>query len=193
LPVTAEELYERTDAALALRWPEVELMPGASRLVQHCAAAGLPLALCTSTSRAALALKTAGPAATALLAYFDAVVTGDDVQHGKPHPEAYAKACLALGVPAEECLAVEDAPSGVAAARGAGCQVLAIPSLLDRALYAGERTTVLPTLLLVQPQLWGLPPLEDWVGGALLLSPVMRLRGPVVRGFGRGSKLLGSA
>jgi len=149
------------------------------------------MALCTSTPRAALSLKTAGAAARALLSHFQATVAGDDVGQGKPHPEAYTRACAALGVPPGACLAVEDSPSGVASARSAGCFVLAVPSLLDKAAYVGERTTILPTLLLVQPQDWGLPPLQDWVHRSLPLTPIMRLRGPVVRGFGRGSKLLG--
>ena len=191
LPVTPEELYARTDAELALRWPEVELMPGALRLVRHLEACGLPLALCTSTPRSTLELKTAGSSAAGLLSHFSVVITGDDLVKGKPSPEGYLRACHALGVPPAECLAVEDAPSGVLAARAAGCQVAAVPSLLDKALYTGERTTLLPTLLLVKPQVWGLPPLDDWVCNALPLEKPMRLAGPVVRGFGRGSKLLG--
>jgi riboflavin kinase / FMN hydrolase len=123
---------------------------------------------------------------------FNVVVTGDDVSVGKPAPDPYLRACAALGVPPAECLAVEDALTGVASARAAGCQVLAIPSLTEKSRYEGERTTVLPTLLLVEPQRWGLPPFSDWVGRALpLVAPPMRLKGPVVRGVGRGSKLLG--
>ena len=192
LSISPAELYAQTDRELLTRWPEVELLPGAARLVMHCRAAGLPLALCTSTPRAALLLKTAGPAATALLDCFSVVVTGDDVAAGKPAPDAFLRACQLLGVPPAECLAVEDAVTGVESARAAGCQVLAVPSLTDKSRYAGERTTVLPTLLLVKPELWGLPPLNDWVGRALpLVAPPMRLRAPVVRGVGRGSKLLG--
>lgn len=48
------------------------------------------------------------------------LVTAEDVTHGKPHPEGYRSAAQALGVPAGRCIVVEDAPSGVAAARAAG-------------------------------------------------------------------------
>jgi sugar-phosphatase len=48
------------------------------------------------------------------------LVTAEDVTHGKPHPEGYLSAARALGVPAGRCVVVEDAPSGVAAARAAG-------------------------------------------------------------------------
>jgi riboflavin kinase len=47
------------------------------------------------------------------------------------------------------------------------------------------------SLLDVRPCAWALPPLHDWVARALPLQPLLRLKGPVVRGFGRGSKLLG--
>lgn len=48
------------------------------------------------------------------------LVTAEDVARGKPHPEGYRSAARALGVPAGRCIVVEDAPSGVAAARAAG-------------------------------------------------------------------------
>jgi sugar-phosphatase len=53
-------------------------------------------------------------------------VCGEDVQHGKPHPEGYLRASSALGVPPGECVVVEDAPAGIAAGRGAGCHVVAL-------------------------------------------------------------------
>ncbi len=55
-----------------------------------------------------------------LLDAFAVVVTRDDVTNGKPHPEPYQLACLRLGVPAGGCVAVEDAPAGVASALAAG-------------------------------------------------------------------------
>lgn len=53
-------------------------------------------------------------------------VCGEDVRQGKPHPEGYLRASAQLGVPPPDCVVVEDAPSGIAAARAAGCHVLAI-------------------------------------------------------------------
>jgi len=58
------------------------------------------------------------------------------------------------------------------------------------AQYAGERTRVLRSLLDVDLGVYGLPPLVDWVERTLPLPP-LRLRGPVIRGFGRGSRVLG--
>jgi sugar-phosphatase len=54
------------------------------------------------------------------------LVTADDVVFGKPDPEPYDRARARLAVPAEACIAVEDAPAGVTAAKRAGMTVLAV-------------------------------------------------------------------
>lgn len=56
----------------------------------------------------------------------DVVVTADDVEHGKPNPEAFLSAAKRLGVAASDCVVFEDAPAGIEAARAAGCSVVAI-------------------------------------------------------------------
>ena len=58
---------------------------------------------------------------------FAAVVTGDRVDRGKPHPEPYLTAARALGVPARDCLAIEDSDTGATSAVSAGCTVLCAP------------------------------------------------------------------
>ena len=58
---------------------------------------------------------------------FDAVVCGDDVARPKPSPDAYLRAAELLRVAPRDCLAVEDSPTGVAAAEAAGMAVLAVP------------------------------------------------------------------
>ena len=62
-----------------------------------------------------------------LLHRFAAVVTRDDVANGKPAPDSFVRAAALLGVPARDCLAVEDSPAGVAAAYDAGMMVALIP------------------------------------------------------------------
>jgi len=59
--------------------------------------------------------------------WFDEVVTADDVTEGKPAPDVFLHAARLLGVRPAKCLALEDAPSGILAARRAGMQVLAVP------------------------------------------------------------------
>ncbi|HEX2181348.1 MAG TPA: HAD family hydrolase [Rubrobacteraceae bacterium] len=53
-------------------------------------------------------------------------VSADDVENGKPHPEAYLRGAEVLGVPPEACVVVEDAPSGVSSAKSAGMRVIAV-------------------------------------------------------------------
>jgi beta-phosphoglucomutase-like phosphatase (HAD superfamily) len=57
-------------------------------------------------------------------------VAGDEVGRGKPHPEPYLTAAAALGVPPERCVAIEDSPTGVAAAMAAGCATLGVPHVV---------------------------------------------------------------
>lgn len=53
-------------------------------------------------------------------------VSADDVENGKPHPEAYLKGAEILGISPEACVVVEDAPSGVSSAKSAGMRVIAV-------------------------------------------------------------------
>ncbi len=58
---------------------------------------------------------------------FQAVATGEEVEEGKPHPALYLLAAERLGVPPEECVALEDSPRGVRAAKAAGMRCIAVP------------------------------------------------------------------
>ena len=62
---------------------------------------------------------------------FDVIVAGDDVLHGKPHPEAYLKAAELLGVKAEECVAFEDSISGLRSAEAAGTKAVGIKNIVE--------------------------------------------------------------
>ncbi|KAL5534512.1 hypothetical protein ACEPAG_975 [Sanghuangporus baumii] len=54
------------------------------------------------------------------------LVTSEDVERGKPHPDPYLKAAERCGVSPESCLVIEDAPSGLNSGRSAGCKTLAV-------------------------------------------------------------------
>jgi mannitol-1-/sugar-/sorbitol-6-phosphatase len=54
------------------------------------------------------------------------LVTSTDVQHGKPNPEPYLKGAQIIGIPASDCIVVEDAPAGIRAGKAAGARVLAV-------------------------------------------------------------------
>jgi HAD superfamily hydrolase (TIGR01509 family) len=98
--------------------------PGAEEALSAVRDAGLRTALVTSTERALteLALDTIGRD------FFDVTVCGDEVGgKNKPLPQPYLIAAQLLGVDAADCVAVEDSPTGVAAAAAAGCTVLVVP------------------------------------------------------------------
>jgi len=63
--------------------------------------------------------------------HFDVVVSADDVANPKPAPDIYLAACAALGAAPESSAALEDSPTGVAAARAAGMYVIAVPYFPD--------------------------------------------------------------
>lgn len=98
--------------------------PGAEELIDAIRDAGLLTALVTNSPRSLTDV------ALGLLGdhRFDATICGDEVTKGKPDAEPYLRAMSALGLTAERCLAVEDSPSGTAAAVAAGIPVLVVPS-----------------------------------------------------------------
>ena len=103
----------------------LELMPGARAALGRLKDAGIPLALVSSGERGYIK---AALARHSLNGVFDFTVTQQDVARHKPDPEPYLKAASLLGMPPSECLAVEDSPTGVAAAKAAGLTCAAIPS-----------------------------------------------------------------
>ena len=76
-------------------------------------------------------------------------VSADDVENGKPHPEAYLKGAEILGVSPEACVVVEDAPSGVSSARSAGMRVIAVATTY-REQDLREADAVAPSLASIQ-------------------------------------------
>jgi beta-phosphoglucomutase-like phosphatase (HAD superfamily) len=67
---------------------------------------------------------------------FDAVIAGDEVPNPKPAPDIYLEACRRLGASPDRTVAIEDSPTGAAAARAAGLFVIGIPYLADLAFEA---------------------------------------------------------
>jgi len=106
----------------------IALKAGAVELLDELDAAGLPRAIATSSSLAAVR-QSLGP--HSLVDRFDALITRDVQTRGKPHPEPFLKAAQALGVPAGDCLALEDSHNGVRAAAAAGMMTVMVPDMLD--------------------------------------------------------------
>jgi HAD superfamily hydrolase (TIGR01509 family) len=108
--------------------------PGARELLSALGEAGVPCALVTMSWRSlADAVVSALPDGA-----FAAVVTGDEVEHGKPHPEPYHAAARLLGVEARDCVAIEDSPTGVRSAVAAGVPTLAVPHVVEVPEIAGS-------------------------------------------------------
>ncbi len=100
----------------------VPWQPGALELLTALADADVPCALVTmSYRRLAEPVVAAAPAGV-----FRAVVAGDEVTHGKPHPEAYLTGAALLGVDPARCVAVEDSPAGIGSALAAGARTIGV-------------------------------------------------------------------
>ena len=134
------------DGVIARVRQRVPWRPGAHELLADLGAAGIPCALVTmSWRRLTDALLPALPARS-----FATVVTGDDVSQGKPHPEAYLTAAAQLGVLPQQCIAIEDSPTGARSAHAAGCVTLTVPQLVP--IPAGVGHYQLATLQGVRAQ-----------------------------------------
>ncbi len=105
---------------------QLQPLNGAKGFVEACRQRGLKVAVASSADR----IKVDGNLQQLGLppAMFDAVLTGSDVTHKKPDPEAFLKAADRMGLPANCCIVIEDAPSGIRAGKSAGARCLGITS-----------------------------------------------------------------
>lgn len=106
-------------------------LPGLAGFIADCRTRGWKLAVATSADRVKLDgnLRELGLAE----GVFDVCVDGTQVARRKPAPDLFLLAAERLGVPAGDCLVVEDAPSGIRAALAAGADTLGIMSSFDEA------------------------------------------------------------
>lgn len=124
LPLTPGQIVDRLVADVAARMSRcVPWRPGAVELLGELRSQAVPCGLVTMSYV---------PIVTPVLAAlpgdtFGAVVTGDAVSPGKPHPEPYLRAAELLGVAPADCLAIEDSDTGARSAEAAGCRVLVVP------------------------------------------------------------------
>lgn len=125
LPIAIEQLMDQKTARfLTLLQTELPIpMPGAEALLQTIRQTELAMALVTGSYRCEIepVLDNLG-----WRDFFPLIVTRDDVQHAKPHPEPYLTALERLNLSATECLALEDSPTGIRSAHDAGLTVLAV-------------------------------------------------------------------
>ncbi len=108
---------------------EIEPVPGALEFIRNARAKFEKLAVATSATEKNQIFAFQR---FSLSAFFDVVVNAKDLTRTKPHPEAYSVAVGKLGVPAQECLVIEDSKNGIVSAKGAGCAVAALATSFSR-------------------------------------------------------------
>ena len=114
--------------------------PGARELLEALRQASVPTALVTMSVRSM-----ADDVVRAIpFEAFDVIVTGDAVEHAKPHPEPYLAAAAALGVDVRDCVAIEDSPAGLTSAFASGAIAVGVPNILS--LDEAPSTILWPTL-----------------------------------------------
>lgn len=106
--------------------------PGARALVAACRAAGLRTAVASAADLVKVDASLDAVGFVPRSDYFDAVVTADAFERLKPAPDAFLAAAAAVGTDPRNCVVIEDAPAGVAAARAAGMRVLGVCTTLSR-------------------------------------------------------------
>ncbi|KAK3014584.1 hypothetical protein RJ639_009817 [Escallonia herrerae] len=188
LPLSTDEFVSEITPMFSAQWCKIKALPGANRLINHFRGHGVQMALASNSPRTNVDTK---------ISYqpgwkesFSVIIGGDEVTAGKPSPEIFLEAAKRMNCDPSSCLVIEDSLPGVTAGKGADMKVVAVPSLPKQSHLYTSADEVINSLLDLRPEMWGLPPFEDWIEGTLPIEP-WYIGGPVVKGFGRGSKVLG--
>ncbi|GLT49445.1 hypothetical protein SLA2020_229980 [Shorea laevis] len=188
LPCGNDEFLAEITPAFFSRIGNVKAFSGANRLLKHLSGHGVLMGLASNSTKASIEYK---------LSYqkgwkecFSVIIGGDEVTIGKPSPEIFLEAARRLNMEPSSCLVIEDSVTGVMAGKAARMEVVAVPSVPKQTHLFTAADEVINSLLDFQPEKWGLPPFQDWIEGTLPIEP-WYIGGPVIKGFGRGSKVLG--
>lgn len=127
IPLEPEEIVDvLTEEVQKKLRKVVPWRPGAKELLQDLKSHGVKTALVTMSMH-----RMAQQVVDAIdFPAFDVIVAGDDVRHGKPHPEPYLKAAELLGFEPKNCIAFEDSISGLTSAEQAGTIAIGIPNIV---------------------------------------------------------------
>ena len=125
-----ELLAAKNRAYLELASTSTEVFPQMREFVELLSAAGVPMAVASGSSRAAIEAVLAG---TGLTAHIAVTVSAEEVGRGKPEPDVFLEAARRLEAAPHDCVVLEDAPPGAAAARAAGMRCIAVPYVEDTA------------------------------------------------------------
>lgn len=127
---------------------EVPVLPGVAHAVAAASSLGVPLALASSSP---LVIIDAGLDRLGCRSAFAAVQSAEHLPKGKPDPEVYVRTAEQLGVDSATCVAVEDSPNGVRAAKAAGMRCVAVPAVDHRDEVAALADIVLGSLAELTP------------------------------------------
>jgi HAD superfamily hydrolase (TIGR01509 family) len=151
--LTIDEIIRLRLELLRSNFHRVEMIEGALAFVQRAKASGFRLGLTTSAARS---MQRLASESFALSSYFDTVITGEDIERGKPDPQPYERTAANLALRPDECMVVEDAVNGVKSGKAAGCFVVGITtSFTAQALTLGGADLVVPSFAALEVYLFG--------------------------------------
>jgi HAD superfamily hydrolase (TIGR01509 family) len=138
LDETVEALARESEAIFAeILDTRLETMPGLLELLAALEAADIPKGIATSSYRS-FAENVLGR--FDLVSRFRFILTAEDIEHGKPHPEIYLRAARQFGLHAAQVLVLEDSENGCRAAVAAGAFAVAVPHRRSRSHdFSGAR------------------------------------------------------
>jgi HAD superfamily hydrolase (TIGR01509 family) len=142
LEISTHEIIDRlTSSVISKLDSSLPWRPGAEQLLRATKTAGIPTALVT------MSMRRNAEAVVSRMGFdaFDLIIAGDEVEHGKPHPEPYLKAAEKLGVEIHDCIAFEDSISGLHSAEASGAIAIGIPNMVQIPERAGR--ILWPTLV----------------------------------------------
>ena len=115
----------------------VAIKPGLVELLDYCDNHGINRVIASSNFRT---MVEDFMQSTGLKPRFNQIVSGDEVTHGKPHPEIFLKALDKLAIPAPSALVLEDSPNGILAASKADIPVIMVPDLIAPTAITNQQT-----------------------------------------------------
>lgn len=115
----------------------VTIKPGLVELLDYCDNHGINRVIASSNFRT---MVEDFMQSTGLKPRFNQIVSGDEVTHGKPHPEIFLKALDKLAIPAPSALVLEDSPNGILAASKADIPVIMVPDLIAPTAVTKQQT-----------------------------------------------------
>lgn len=103
---------------------KLKALPGVYSIIDKCKNEGYKIAIASSADRIKIDINLREIGIDPVL--FDAIISGEDVEHKKPSPDIYLLASKQIGLKSEQCIVIEDAVNGILAAKAANCKCIAL-------------------------------------------------------------------